>query len=180
LRRIGSAVPDRLDFSYKPEVMVQALGELLDALELSKFSLVVQGFSGIYGILYALQNPDRIDRLAIFNTPISGSNKLPWKIKQLGIPLISDALVQDFRLPDKLMEGGGGYRVEEKAMNIYRDPWLVRSDYGRALNALISQMDVPKLGSTIEQGFKDWEKPLLLAWGDRDPCLPWELAKTTR
>jgi pimeloyl-ACP methyl ester carboxylesterase len=95
----------------------------------------------------------------------------------LGIPLIGDALVQDFRLPDKILEGGGGYRVADKDMNTYRNPWLESSDGGRVLHAMIRNLNVPQLGAAIEQSLKTWDKPLLLAWGDRDPWLPIDQAK---
>jgi pimeloyl-ACP methyl ester carboxylesterase len=175
----NSQIPDRLDFSYKPAALAAELGQFVDALNLAKFSLVVQGFPGVIGLQYALANPDRIDRLAILNTPISAKDKLPWKIKQLGIPLVGDALVQNFRLPDQILEGGGGYRVEEKDMTVYRRPWLTSSDGGRALHAMIQHLKVPQLSAEIEMGLKTWRKPLLLLWGDRDPWLPVAAAQAT-
>jgi pimeloyl-ACP methyl ester carboxylesterase len=175
----NSQVPDRLDFAYTPENLSAELGKLLDALQLEQFSLVVQGYSGAIGLKYALAHADRIDRLAIFNAPIAAQDKMPWKIRQLGLPLIGDAFVQDFRLPDKILEGGGGYRVEDKDMNVYRNPWLKSSDSGRVLHALIRNLNLPQLGAEIEQGLKTWRKPLLLAWGDRDPWLPVESAQAT-
>ncbi|MBE9032165.1 alpha/beta fold hydrolase [filamentous cyanobacterium LEGE 11480] len=175
----NSQIPERLDFPYTAEALTQELGQFLDALELDQFSLVVQGYSGAFGLKYALEHKDRIERLAILNAPISGQDKLPFKISQLGIPLIGDALVQDFRLPDKILEGGGGYRVEDKDMNVYRNPWLDSSDGGRALHAMIRNLKLPQLGADIEQGLKTWRKPLLLAWGDRDPWLPVAKAQAT-
>jgi pimeloyl-ACP methyl ester carboxylesterase len=175
----NSQIPDRLDFSYKPEALSVELGKFLDAMAIDQCSLVVQGYSGAIGTLYALAHPDRVDRLAILNSPISAQDKLPWKIRQLGIPLVGDALVQDFRLPDKIMEGGGGYRVADKDMNVYRNPWLESSDGGRVLHSMIRHLNVSEIGATIEQGLKAWDKPLLLAWGDRDPWLPIGPAQTT-
>lgn len=173
----NSQIPDRLDFSYKPADIAAELGKFLAALNLDRYSLVVQGYSGIYGLQYAFANAAQVDRLAIFNAPICAQAKLPWKIRQLGIPLIGDALVQDFRLPDKILEGGGGYRVADKDMNTYRNPWLESSDGGRVLHAMIRNLKVPQLGAAIEQSLKTWDKPLLLAWGDRDPWLPIDQAK---
>jgi pimeloyl-ACP methyl ester carboxylesterase len=175
----NSQIPDRLDFSYKPADLMAELGKFLDAMAIDKCSLVVQGYSGAIGTLYALAHPDRVDRLAILNSPISAQDKLPWKIRQLGIPLIGDALVQNFRLPDQILEGGGGYRVADKDMNVYRNPWLESSDGGRVLHSMIRHLNVSEIGATIEQGLKAWDKPLLLAWGDRDPWLPIGPAQTT-
>jgi pimeloyl-ACP methyl ester carboxylesterase len=112
----NSQIPDRRDFSYKPADLMAELGKFLDAMVIDKCSLVVQGYSGAIGTLFALANPDRVDRLAILNSPISAQAKLPWKIRQLSLPLIGEALVQNFRLPDQILEGGGGNRVEDKAI----------------------------------------------------------------
>ncbi len=173
----NSEIPDRREFPYSPAALMQAFGEWVDALELQQFSLVVQGFPSVIALQYALNHPDRIDRLAIFNTPIAAQSKLPWKIKQLGMPLVGDALVQNFRLPDQIMEGGGGYRVEEEDMIVYRRPWLTGSDWGRALHATVNRFNLPELSTAVEQGLKTWPKPLLIAWGDRDPWLPIAVAK---
>jgi pimeloyl-ACP methyl ester carboxylesterase len=172
-------MPDRLDFPYTPAALMQELGHFVDALGLNTFCLVVQGFTGGIGLQYALTHPQRIERLAVFNVPLSAQAQLPWKLRQLGIPFLGDALVQDFRLPDRILEGGGPYRVEETAMNLYRRPWLTTSDAGRALHATIRHLNLAQLGTEIETGLRTWRKPLLVGWGDRDPWLPLESAQAT-
>jgi pimeloyl-ACP methyl ester carboxylesterase len=173
-----SGQPDRLDFSYSPEALITALAELLQALQLESFALVAQGFLGSVGIQYALRYPDRVDRLAIFNAPLAPTAKLPWKIAQFGIPLIGDALTQNPLLVDRILESGGGYRIDDKDMDIYRRPWLKSSDVGRALQATVQRMNLPEITVEIAAGLKTWPKPLLVGWGQRDPWLPIELAQT--
>ncbi len=175
----NSEVPDRLDFPYSPDALVEAFGQWVDAVGLTQFSLVVQGYPGVLGLRYAFENADRIDRLVILNTPLSGQEQLPWKLKQLGVPLLGEALVQNFRLPDQILEGGGGYRVDEKDMTVYRRPWLTSSDGGRALHAWMQKYKLPALGARVELGLKAWQKPLLILWGDRDPWLPVVRAEAT-
>ncbi|MBD0269091.1 MAG: alpha/beta fold hydrolase, partial [Cyanobacteria bacterium Co-bin8] len=41
--------PDRRDFPYTAEAFVEALAEFVEALELARFHLVVQGFLGSVG-----------------------------------------------------------------------------------------------------------------------------------
>ena len=41
-----SAKPDRRDFAYTPDAFIGALGDFLSALQIERFSLVVQGFFG--------------------------------------------------------------------------------------------------------------------------------------
>ena len=45
-----SAKPEKSDFSYNPEAFISALSGFVTALELTKFSLVVQGFLGSVGL----------------------------------------------------------------------------------------------------------------------------------
>lgn len=173
-----SEKPDRRDFSYQPAVFVAALAEFLQALEIEQCSLVVQGFLGSVGLQYALQNPERVERIAILNSPITTAAKLPWKIQQLGIPLVGDMLTQDPILVDRTLEGGGGYRVEDEDLDIYRRPFLQSSDVGRALLATIQNLQLKTVTAEIEAGFQKWTKSVLVAWGDRDPWLPIAIAQS--
>lgn len=174
-----SGKPERREFAYTPEAYVQALEALLAALEIDRFFLVVQGFLGSVGLQYALRHPEQIERLAILNAPLTPAAKLPWKIKQLGIPLMGEMLTQDPLLVDRTLEGGGGYRVEDADLDVYRRPFLKSSDAGRALFAVIQNLNLPKVTAEIEKGFgKDWQPPTLMAWGLRDPWLPLNVAET--
>lgn len=167
-----SAQPDRRDFAYTPDAFIQALADLLQALQIERFSLVVQGFLGSVGLQYALRYPQQIDRLAILNAPITTGAKLPWKIQQLGLPLVGDMITQDPLLVDRTLEGGGGYRVEDKDLDVYRRPFLRSSDAGRALLATVQNLQLKQSTAEIERGLQEWEGPVLVAWGDRDPWLP--------
>ena len=50
-----SAKPERRDFAYTPDAYLEALVELIAALEIEKFFLVVQGFLGSVGLQYAMR-----------------------------------------------------------------------------------------------------------------------------
>ncbi len=173
-----SAQPDRRDFAYTPDAYVTALGDFLDALAIDRCSLVVQGFVGSVGLQYALRHPNRIERLAILNTPIGTAAKLPWKIRQLGIPLVGEMMTQDPLLVDRTLEGGGGYRVEDKDLDVYRRPFLKSSAAGRSLFVTVQYLHLAEAMAEIEKGFADWKQPTLIAWGMRDPWLPFSLAET--
>ncbi len=172
-----SAWPEKQEFAYTPDAFVAALGDWLDGMELSKVSLVVQGFLGSAGLQYALRHGDRIHRIAILNAPVSPEAKLPFKIKQMGWPMLGDVITQDPLLVDRTLEGGGGYQVADKDLDVYRRPFLTSSAAGRALKATIGQIQLPSVTQEIGEGFKQWKKPVLLAWGTRDPWLPLEQAE---
>ncbi|MFM7366852.1 MAG: hydrolase, partial [Sphaerospermopsis kisseleviana] len=101
------------DFAYTPDAFIKALDDFIQAIELERFSLVVQGFLGSVGLQYALKNPQKIANIAILNAPISTSAKLPWKIQQMGLPLAGEMMTQDPLLVDRTLEGGCRYRIED-------------------------------------------------------------------
>jgi pimeloyl-ACP methyl ester carboxylesterase len=172
-----SDLPDRRDFAYTAEAYSKALAALLQALEIDRIHLVVQGFMGTIGLQYALQHPDQIDRLAILNTPLTSAAKLPWKIKQFGVPLMGDMMTQDPLLVDRTLEGGGGYQIEDADLDVYRRPFLRSSAAGRSLMAVVQNLKLPQATARIESGFTNWQSPILVAWGVRDPWLSLEMAE---
>lgn len=173
-----SSWPDKRDFPYTAEAFVTALSDFIDALGLERFHLVVQGFLGTVGLQYALRNPERVERLAILNAPIVPEAKLPWKIKQFGIPLVGDMLTQDPLLVDRTLEGGGPYQVDDADLDIYRRPFLKSSDAGRALLATVQGLNLAKVTTEIAAGLPQWQHPTLLVWGVNDPWLPVSLAES--
>jgi len=172
-----SAKPDSRDFNYTPEAYIKALTGFIEALELERFSLVVQGFLGSVGLQYALRNPDKIANIIILNAPISSTAKLPWKIKQMGLPFAGDMMTQDPLLVDRTLEGGSRYVVKDKDLDVYRKPFLKTSASGRSLLATIRKLDLKNAMSEIESGFKKWEKPILIQWGKNDPWLSLDMAE---
>ncbi len=172
-----SSKADKRDFAYTPDAFFKALSEFIEALELTKFHLVVQGFLGSVGLQYALQNPDKIDRLIVLNTPVSPAAKLPWKIKQMGLPFIGDMMTQDPLLVDRTLEGGSGYVIEDKDLDVYRSPFLKSSASGRSLLATIKNLKLKEAMAEISTGFKTWENPTQIIWGVADPWLAVEQAE---
>lgn len=172
-----SAKPDLRDFAYTPDAFITALAEFIKALELERFSLVVQGFLGSVGLQYALRHPDKIERLAILNTPIATTAKLPWKIQQLGLPLMGDILTQDPLLVDRTLEGGSRYPIQDKDLDVYRQPFLKSSKAGRSLMATVRNLQMQQSMAEIESGLRDWKQPTAIIWGMADPWLSFTQAQ---
>lgn len=172
-----SAKPDKRDFAYTPDAFVEALAGLIQALELERFSLVVQGFLGSVGIQYALRYPLQIERLAILNAPVSATARLPWKLQQMGLPLVGDMITQDPLLVDRTLEGGSRYRIEDKDLDVYRRPYLKSSDAGRSLLATLQNLQLKQSMAEIESSLGQWTQPTQIIWGMRDPWLPFTQAQ---
>lgn len=172
-----SGKPEKRDFAYTPDTFITALEKFISALEIERFSLVVQGFLGSVGLQYALRHPEQIANIAILNTPISTTAKLPWKIKQMGLPLAGEMITQDPLLVDRTLEGGSRYRIEDKDLDVYRKPFLKASVTGRSLLATIRNLQLDSAMAEIESGFQQWQQPILLQWGMIDPWLPIDVAE---
>lgn len=172
-----SAKPDKSEFAYTPEAYLKALTDWIDSLELDQITLVVQGFLGSVGLLYAAKNPDKIHRLVILNTPLTTEAKLPFKIQMMGWPFVGDMMTQDPLLVDRTLEGGGPYQVSDKDLDVYRRPFLTSSDVGRSLLWTIKRIDLASVLAEIDQGFAQWDVPTLIAWGISDKWLPVTLAE---
>ena len=172
-----SSKPEKRDFAYTPDAFITALSGFIQALELKRFSLVVQGFLGSVGLQYALRHPEQIANLAIINTPITSTAKLPWKIQQLGLPLAGEMMTQDPLLVDRTLEGGCRYVIEEKDLGVYRKPYLKSSASGRGLLATIRNLQLSSAMTEIESGFKEWQQPILIQWGIIDPWLSVDMAQ---
>ncbi|MBG1262588.1 alpha/beta fold hydrolase [Nostoc commune] len=172
-----SAKPEKRDFAYTPDAFITALEGFIKTLELEHFSLVVQGFLGSVGLQYALRHPEKIANIAILNTPISTAAKLPWKIKQMGLPLAGEVMTQDPLLVDRTLEGGSRYRIGDKELDVYRKPFLKSSSSGRSLLSSIRNLQLDSAMTEIESGFKKWQQPILIQWGMIDPWLSVDIAE---
>ncbi len=172
-----SAKPERREFAYTPDAFITALAEFIKALEIERFSLVVQGFLGSVGLQYALRHSDQIESLAILSTPISKAAKLPWKMQQMGMPLAGEVLTQDPLLVDRTLEGGSRYQIADADLDVYRKPFLKSSQAGRSLLATVRNLQLQPSMAEIESGFQQWQQPTLIVWGMNDPWLPLSMAQ---
>lgn len=167
----SSSKPSKRDFAYTPDAYLTALEDVIATLALDKFYLVVQGFLGSVGIQYALRNPDKIEKLVILNAPITTEAKLPWKMQQWGIPFVGDMLTQDPLQVDKALEGGSGFVIDEKDLDVHRKPFLTTSAVGRSLIAIIKNLQLSAVTTEISQGLAKITIPTLIVWGEADPWL---------
>ncbi|MDZ4878527.1 MAG: Haloalkane dehalogenase [Chroococcidiopsis cubana SAG 39.79] len=173
----SSAKPQGRDFNYTPDAFVKALDDFIQALEIDRFCLVVQGFLGSVGLQYALRHSDRVENIAILNTPLTTAAKLPWQMQQWGLPFAGDMATQDPLLVDRTLEGGSRYQISDADLDIFRKPFLKSSKAGRSLMTTVRNLKMSPSMSEIADGFQNWQKPLLIVWGVNDPWLPVEIAQ---
>jgi pimeloyl-ACP methyl ester carboxylesterase len=167
----SSSKPEPRDFAYTPDAFLTAFVEMLDALSLDRVSLIVQGFLGTVGIQYAIRYPDRVNKLVILNAPLMTSAKLPWKLKQLGLPVVGEMLTQDPLSVERTLEAGCKHTIEDKYLEAYRKPYLKSSAPGRTLLATIRNLRLTESLTEITTGLPKLEMPIQIIWGIDDPWL---------
>lgn len=167
----NSSKPEPRDFAYTPEAFVTALTELIDALDVEQFSLVIQGFLGTVGLQYAVRCPDRIDKLVILNAPLNPTAKLPWKLTQLGLPIAGEMLTQDPLAVERILEAGCKQVIPDEYLEVYRKPYLKSAVAGRALLATIRNLKLATSLTEIATGLPTLDLPIQIIWGTNDPWL---------
>jgi pimeloyl-ACP methyl ester carboxylesterase len=96
----------------------------------------------------------------------------------MGLPLAGDIITQDPLLVDRTLESGSCYRIEDQDLDVYRKPFLKSSAAGRSLLTTIRNLQIETAMIEIENGFKNWQQPILVQWGMIDPWLSINIAET--
>lgn len=163
-------------WSYLPRDHAQNFELFIKKLRIEKFSLVVSDWGGPIALAYAIRNPGQIKKLIVINSWM-------WSVKK-------DPLIQAF---SRFMGGKAGYYLIRN-YNFFGGilvkfamgkPWKVPSGvyrhYSRHLGSpgkrrgnWIFPRELVRSSSWLEGlwGKKDRliHKPLMLAWGMRDPA----------
>jgi pimeloyl-ACP methyl ester carboxylesterase len=167
----NSSKPEPKDFKYTPDAFITAFGDLIDALDIDRVSLVIQGFLGTVGLQYAIRNPDRIDKLVILNAPLTTSAKLPWQLRQLSLPVAGEMLTQDPLAVERTLEAGCKLVIEDEYLEIYRKPYLKSGIPGRTLLATMRNLRLAESLAEISNGLPKLDIPIQIIWGINDPWL---------
>jgi pimeloyl-ACP methyl ester carboxylesterase len=72
------------------------LREILDVLELPTVDIAANSMGGLWSVVFALAEPDRVGRLAIVGAPPGVTRDVPLPLLLLGLPLIGQALGRHF------------------------------------------------------------------------------------
>jgi haloalkane dehalogenase len=153
---------------------VAALRDLIDALELDRFHLVVTDWGGPIGLGAAARNPVQVDRLVLLNTPVRPGFRTPWYWRPMTAPGLGELAIVRANLFSR------GLPLMLRAAR--RDRQL-RHRYARALKRVATRRTMLKLErfqgydaecQVIREALPQMQGPKKIIWGIPDLTLPRE------
>lgn len=166
-------------YSYTLKQHIENAKSLLDALKISKFSLVLHDWGGAIGMGVAAASPEKIEKIVVMNTAAFRSNKIPFRIKICRTPLLGEIIVRlfnGFAWPATFMAVTNSMsdRVKEAYLAPYNS-WKNRIATHRFVVDIPMEQDHPSYDTLVEvenglAEIKSLNVPMLVVWGGKDFC----------
>lgn len=164
-------------FGYTPEEYLASIDEFLKAAGVKKVkAVVVQGWLGVLGLVWALRGVVDVGGVYVLNAPLPGGDgrgpKMPFKLSKWGLPgMMGDAFAQDSLSVEQAIQSGGRYSLAISDCEVYRRPQMLSGDAGFSLAAATKRLGMKDVWAEIISGMEDWDKPIAIGWGVDDKYL---------
>ncbi len=162
-----------LDHSYSFRYYTSILSGLLDNLGIDKITLGVHDLGGPIGLLWAVQNKDRIERLLLFNTLVYP--EFSFAVKLFALSTIIPGIKQFLTSPTGIKRAMlfGVFQKEKLTSEIiqhYQEPFQDKNARKVLLKSV--QRLSKKAFKEIEEKLPLFSVPILTVYGEKDRILP--------
>ncbi|KAJ7519816.1 hypothetical protein O6H91_20G056900 [Diphasiastrum complanatum] len=166
-----------LGFKYTRTEYAEALKSVVEALNIERTAIVVQGYFAPAVVQFASTNQDKVSQLILINPPLTEKHtKLPSALSCFSTFLLGDIFAQDpLRASDKPLTDCGPYILDEEDAMVYRRPYLSSGAAGFSLTAITRALarelkdSVTFLRKTLASN--EWSRPTYILWGTKDRWL---------
>ncbi|HVS85165.1 MAG TPA: haloalkane dehalogenase [Gaiellaceae bacterium] len=164
---------------YSYDRHVAAVTHLVRELDLRDLTLVVHDWGGPIGLRLAVENPERIARLAILDTGIAAGQapSETWLRFRDALRSVGGALDVG-----RLVSAGTHRGLADDVRAAYDAPFPTPESKAGALafpELVPTEPDHPSAAAMnrVRDALRSWEKPTLVVWGAEDAVLPPRVAE---
>ena len=172
---LGFGLSDKpSDFYGSPQLHSQNLTAFISHLELKDVTLVVHDFGGPIGLSYAVENPNNISKIILFNTWLwdTGDDRDAQKVNKILHSWLGKFIYLNTRFSPNILLKKAFYNKSKLSRKIHRHYWMPFPDIGSRHGLL--NMGQSLIGSSYWYQYL-WDKmdrikdkPFLILWGVRD------------
>jgi pimeloyl-ACP methyl ester carboxylesterase len=178
----GFGISEKPDRDYTVEGLTSWFGHFLDAMKVDRVTLVAHSMGGTIALLYALEHPERIEKLVVVNPLIVGATAFTSRTKACMLPGIRRLLFwgnrigpirrwvsRDFTLVGRLDEDLG----KDVTRGTYQSTFdLLLSGAKTDLRAKLSSLAVPTLSIGTDKDLLVAPDQYALVPAQKKVCIP--------
>lgn len=178
----GRGFSDRPEARYNIDLFVRQLGDLLDALGLTRsVNLVGLSTGGPITTVYTVRFPERVNKLVLIDPIGAKPLSYSWILKVAAMPILGETIV-GFVRSDSLNNGLSARFFDRDLIDHFQSRYIVQMQYKGFKRAILSTVR----NGMLDPFLADYErlgkmnKPVLLFWGRNDPTVPFNHSEPLR
>lgn len=155
----------------------QHLGDVLDAMRLPRAHLVAHDVAGPAALLYAIEHPERVDRIVLLNTTVYKSDfRPPLPALTQFVPVVRKLARPAFKRPAfEFFFRSGLARPDRLQRDVVKNHWLLASRDRGLRHVFDVWANLPQDQATLEEiraKLPSLPQRVLVLFGAEDPYLP--------